>query len=466
MTGSDEEPDPLLGSVVGGKYQIDRVIGRGGMGAVYQATNTSIGKRVALKFLDRDASRDTDAVTRFQREAEAASAVESAHIVQIFDSGSDEGRPYLVMELLRGEDLRARIRREGRLELAEAIHIAAQTLRALARAHTAGIVHRDLKPDNVFLADRDDDPMFVKIVDFGISKVSRQAATVDTLTRRGTVLGTAFYMSPEQAQAFSDIDGRADLWSLGAILYESLAGRPPHTGTAYEAVLVKICTVDADDIRKHAPDVPEAIAKVIAKAIARDRSERFQTAEEFHDALALAVPGLVATDPLSNRKRLASISGDDLERSSSASTPRITTDEGAAVRPRHKDTSRARAVVAALVAALGAFALTAFLMARSSAPADDARAAGRSPSPEPPAATPTPAPTAAHATPKVQPVSPAPDAGATEPAKKSAKPSSRVVTRPHRVAPTPAKTGASKPTQPKVQKKGVVGGLELNTSGP
>ena len=168
------------------------------MGAVYRATHTAIGKRVALKFLDHNAARDSDSVTRFQREAEAASAVESAHIVQIFDSGTGPGgRPYLVMELLNGEDLRARLRREGRVPLAEVVHIAGQVLRALGRAHAAGIVHRDLKPDNVFLCQRDDDPMFVKIVDFGISKVASRTATANTLTQRGTVLGTAFYMSPE-----------------------------------------------------------------------------------------------------------------------------------------------------------------------------------------------------------------------------------------------------------------------------
>ncbi|MEB2311359.1 MAG: serine/threonine-protein kinase [Polyangiaceae bacterium] len=286
MTDRDPEDDPLVGASVG-KYRISDRIGRGGMGAVYRAVNTEIGKRVALKFLDREAARDLDAVSRFQREAEAASAVDSAHIVQIFDSGrAPDGRPFLVMELLTGEDLRARLRREGRLALPVALRIADGVLRGLARAHEAGIVHRDLKPDNVFLCRRDDDPMFVKIVDFGISKVQRAEAAADTLTRRGTVLGTAFYMSPEQAQAFPDIDGRADLFSLGAILFEALAGRPPHTGSVYEAVLVALCTKDAPDVRSFAPEVPEAVARVIARALARDGAERFQSAEDFLAALA------------------------------------------------------------------------------------------------------------------------------------------------------------------------------------
>jgi len=224
------------------KYEIVRVIGRGGMGTVYEAVNTAIGKRVAMKFIDADTVNNADAVARFQREAQAASAVESAHIVDIFDSGiSEEGQPYIVMELLRGEDLGHRIKRCGRVELAEAVHITAQILRGLARAHKAGIVHRDLKPDNIFLVDRDDDPSFAKILDFGISKVRRRGETpVNTLTRQGTVLGTPFYMSPEQAQAQPDVDARSDLWAVGAILYECLTGRPPYTGATYEQVIVNI----------------------------------------------------------------------------------------------------------------------------------------------------------------------------------------------------------------------------------
>src|SRR5687768_14748969 len=151
MSGSDEDDSEvgrLVGTTVADKYRIDRLIGRGGMGAVYQATHLSIGKRVALKFLDRQAARDNDSATRFQREAEAASAVESAHIVHIFDSGLSDGVPFLVMELLSGEDLRGRLRRDGRLPLDDALRITAQVLRALSRAHDAGIIHRDLKPDN------------------------------------------------------------------------------------------------------------------------------------------------------------------------------------------------------------------------------------------------------------------------------------------------------------------------------
>ena len=292
-TGSGAE-EALLGRVVAGKYRIDRLLGSGGMGAVFQATNLSIEKRVALKFLKRDAVRDPGATERFQREALAASLVESSHIVQIFDSGtSEEGLPFLVMELLTGEDLRARLSREGRLPVQIAATVGAQVLRALVRAHAAGIVHRDLKPDNVFLCERDDGSLHVKIVDFGVSKLSG-GAKLDTLTRRGTVLGTAFYMSPEQAQAFSDVDGRTDLFGLGAILYECLAARPPHVAPTYEAVLIAICTKQPEDICLLAPHVPRSLADVIHRALATERSQRYASAQAMLDALNAALP----TSPL------------------------------------------------------------------------------------------------------------------------------------------------------------------------
>ena len=234
--------------------------------------------------------------------------VESAHIVHIFDSGTaEDGSPFLVMELLSGEDLRARLKRETRMAVADSIHVVGQVLRALARAHAAGIVHRDLKPDNVFLCRHDDDAMFVKIVDFGISKITRRNATADTFTRRGVVLGTAFYMSPEQAQAFRDIDGRSDLFSVGAILFEMLSGRPPHNGTVYEAVLIDICTKDAPDIRSLVPEIPEGLAAVIARALERERDARYQDANDFYDALSMAAPGLLRTGGLgAPRARLSS----------------------------------------------------------------------------------------------------------------------------------------------------------------
>jgi len=358
---TESELRALIGTTVVGKYRVDRLIGRGGMGAVFQATNLAIGKRVALKFLDHDAARNGEACLRFQREAEAASMAESAHIVQIFDSGvSEAGLPFLVMELLTGEDLRARLRRERRLSVPLALGIVSQILRALLRAHEAGIVHRDLKPDNVFLCARDDDPSFVKIVDFGISKVAR-ARSADTLTSRGTVLGTAFYMSPEQAQSFSDIDGRTDLFSVGALLFEMLCGHPPHSGRTYEAVLIAICTNDAVDVRTQAPDVPEPVAKIVSRALERDRARRFQTAAEFLSAIAELEQNVTTDGPFWVTPSVGEAS---LGRGRVADSP-----------PR----KRYGTFVWGLVATVAGFGLTAYLVGRGRAP----QGAERGPAPEP-----------------------------------------------------------------------------------
>ncbi|MFO0611416.1 MAG: serine/threonine-protein kinase [Polyangiaceae bacterium] len=294
---SGEVGSPSARELVGrtiGKYEIVRAIGGGGMGRVYEGINTTIGKRVALKFIEKEAVSG-DSFARFQREAQAASAVESAHIVEIFDAGeTDDGQPFIVMELLRGEDLGHRIRRLGKLELAEALQITAQILRGLHRAHEVGIIHRDLKPDNVFILDRDDDQIFAKIVDFGVSKMSRKGvARSTTITQEGTVLGTPLYMSPEQAQAQSDVDGRSDIYSVGAILYEMLAGKPPHGGATYEQVIVNICMKDAEDVRKFTPGVPEDVWRVMARALTRDRDARIPTASAFLDELIAGSDGIL-----------------------------------------------------------------------------------------------------------------------------------------------------------------------------
>ena len=342
-----DDLDALVGSVVVGKYRVDRVLGRGGMGAVFSATNATIGKRVALKFLTREAARDKSATQRFQREAEAAGVIESEHIVHVFDSGTTEdGLPFLVMELLSGEDLRSLLQREGMLSVPQAVDIATQVLRGLVRAHAAGIVHRDLKPDNVFLCRRDDGSTLAKIVDFGISKLSN-GRSAKTLTRRGTVLGTAYYMAPEQAQAAEGVDHRADLYGVGTILFEMLAGRPPHVAPTHEAVLVAICTKDAPDVRSLRPDTPTALARVVERALARDRDARIGSAEEFLEELGGA-PSRAAARALTAKSIEAPLVSSTTERR------RIGT---------------RRTVVAGVIAALLGFTLTAVLVARAKRPA-------------------------------------------------------------------------------------------------
>jgi serine/threonine protein kinase len=292
--------EALVGKTIAGRYILRGLLGHGGMGAVYEAEHVGLGKRAAIKFVDPEFATDEKVVARFAREARAMSAIESAHIVTVFDAGTEDGRPYLVMELLRGEDLGQRLRRLTRIPLGEAMHVIAQVLKGLARAHAAGIVHRDLKPDNVFLVKGDTDPLFAKIVDFGISKIERPRDTTSplALTGRGTVLGTPFYMSPEQAQASPDVDRRTDLYSVGAILFECLTGRPPHTGESYEQVILSICMRDAPEVRSIEPSVPAPISAFVARALARDRAKRFASAEAMLAALHEVAPEERARVPL------------------------------------------------------------------------------------------------------------------------------------------------------------------------
>lgn len=316
---ADAATDSRVGTTVG-KYTITRLIGVGGMGRVYEGKHESLGKRFALKFIDRE-NVSEESFARFEREAKAASSVESPHIVDVVDVGTTaDGLPYIVMELLRGEDLGQMLRRSGQLEIEATLRIVAQVLRGLVRAHAVGIVHRDLKPDNVFLVDRDDEEWFVKILDFGVSKIPKEHASVRTLTREGVVLGTLVYMSPEQAQAMPDVDERSDLWAIGAILYECLAGRPAFTGATYESVIVSICTQDPPDLAVYRSHIPAGLASIVKRALSRDRTERFATAKEMLDALVVESGGVLPISMKSDSmRRPRSQSGS----SSSGSSPRL-----------------------------------------------------------------------------------------------------------------------------------------------
>ncbi len=285
----------MLGSTIGGKYKLERLLGVGGMGGVFAATPlVGATKQVAIKILSvvDPASRERIA-GRFAREARAVTALKCPHIVTVLDAGSEDARPYLVMELLEGEDLGQRLKRETRLPLADALHVTAQVLVALGTAHQAGIVHRDLKPDNVFLSKRDDDVAFCKLLDFGMTKFLplREGQTLAlALTKKGMAVGTPYYMAPEQARARDDVDGRVDLWALGAILFECLAGRPPFVGPTQEQILIAVCTTDAPDIRALRPEVPSKVAKIITRALARERDQRFANAWEMLAAIVDAAP--------------------------------------------------------------------------------------------------------------------------------------------------------------------------------
>jgi serine/threonine protein kinase len=277
------------------------------MGVVYEAEAIAGGERFAVKVLDREWTKDTAVVSRFAREGRAATAAANDHIVRVLDGGTEDGCPYLVMELLQGEDLGKRLRKQRTLPIDVALRVADQVLSGLQAAHAHGVVHRDLKPDNVFLIHEkrgSDDADFAKIVDFGMSKIERaQGGTAPiALTRRGVILGTPLYMSPEQARAAPDLDARSDLYSLGAMIFECLAGRPPHVGPTYEQILIAICTDDAPDVRRWRPEVSRELAAFVARALAREPSDRFQDAASMRDALR-AIAAVPSIDPRVLRRR-------------------------------------------------------------------------------------------------------------------------------------------------------------------
>jgi serine/threonine-protein kinase len=269
------------------------------MGVVYEAEALSGGERFAVKILDREHTRDDKVVARFAREGRAASAAKNEHIVRVLDGGTEAGCPFLVMELLRGEDLGKRLRRERRIGMREALGIVDQVLEGLTAAHARGIVHRDLKPDNVIVVDG-----VAKIVDFGMSKIERPPGGTKPmeLTRKGVVLGTPLYMSPEQARALPELDARSDLYSVGAILFECLTGRPPHVGETYEQIMLAICMNKAPDVRRWAPEVPAEVASFVAKSLETEPDARWQTAEEMLTALRKAA-GAPLVDPRDLKRR-------------------------------------------------------------------------------------------------------------------------------------------------------------------
>jgi serine/threonine-protein kinase len=285
--------DPRIGTLIGGKYRLTKVLGRGAFGAVFEGLNTELEKRVAVKLIEPEYVRNEEVVARFRNEAKAASRVESEHIVQVFDVGSDDAHGlFMVMELLHGEDLAQRLDRELKFNPALAVHIAVQACRGLAKAHAAGVVHRDLKPANIFLVTREDGSLLVKLVDFGISKLLFEEKVIPgrELTRAGTTVGTPNYMSPEQTRG-GDIDGRTDVWALGALLFEMLAGVPayPHEAT-YEQTVIAIATEPEPDISTTAPWVPKELAAVVKQALTRDLDKRIQDCTTFAKLLSEAMP--------------------------------------------------------------------------------------------------------------------------------------------------------------------------------
>jgi serine/threonine-protein kinase len=336
-----EPPEPapeereLIGQTLDGKYLVVRLLGRGGMGAVYEARNVATHKRVAVKVLSSpELAQHPELVRRFFQEARAGAIVESEHVVQVYDSGWDAAsrNPYMVMELLEGEDLESVMRRLRVLPPATAAKIVLQVATGLAKAHAAGIIHRDIKPANVYLVQRESGELVVKLLDFGVAKVRVQhfQETQAGLTRTGSLLGTPLYMSPEQAKGRSGVDARSDVWSLGVMLYELLSGRIPYTeASTLGELIISICTEEIPLLQDLAPWVPAELAEVTHRAISRDVDKRYADAAALRDALL----ALVADGPRLTGEMLVTLS----ESQRGQVAPRFEVSDSGMLRARSRD---------------------------------------------------------------------------------------------------------------------------------
>jgi eukaryotic-like serine/threonine-protein kinase len=286
VAGGMSQQAPSPGNLVAGRYRLEQLLVQGGMGNVWRAHHISLNAPVAIKFISPLIAEDEEALGRFMLEAQSAAALRSSHIVQVFDFGIDDGTPFITMELLHGESLAERLRRLGTLTAVDTGRILSQVARGIHYAHTTGIVHRDLKPDNIFLSTEGDHEV-AKVLDFGIAKATTKELRGQTPaeTRAGALLGSPFYVSPEQAEGNRDIDHRSDLWALGIIVFECLTGKRPFEGASLGSLLVKICTHPSprpSDVGK----VPTGFDAWFLRATEKDRTRRFQSARELVDGYA------------------------------------------------------------------------------------------------------------------------------------------------------------------------------------
>jgi len=290
--------------VVAGKYRIERVAGEGGMGIVFEAHHLLFNERVALKVLFAEAATKDSAIERFAREVQAAARIKSPHVAHVMDAGAlENGLPFLAMEFLNGEDLGQLLeKRRGALPVEEAANYILQALEAVGQAHALGIVHRDLKPPNLFVTEQPDGSHILKILDFGISKITKtKAQRRDKILTGGgaAVLGSPAYMSPEQLRDASRIDHRADIWSLGVVMYELISGVLPFDADGVGELFAAILERDPVPLREKNPVAPEGVEEIVARCLKRNPDERFQSAGEF--ALALAPYASKEWRPIADR---------------------------------------------------------------------------------------------------------------------------------------------------------------------
>jgi serine/threonine protein kinase len=272
------------GTVLGDRYRLERPIGHGSTGTVYEAEHFPLGRRVAVKVMHPELVQRADVMTRFEREAKTASSLGHPNIIEIHDFAYlPSGVPFIVFEHLTGRDLATDFAREGPQRVDKMLRVLAHVCRGLGKAHAEGVVHRDIKPENLFLTNRAGDPFFVKLLDFGVSKV--ELLGTERLTRSGTVVGTPFYMSPEQCRAAKDIDHRSDIFSLGVVIYTAFTGHRPFQSDQYARLVRQIMTAAPPPIAHSRPDVPLLLSDLAQRMLAKDPSHRPQSCEEILSVL-------------------------------------------------------------------------------------------------------------------------------------------------------------------------------------
>src|SRR5262245_5037820 len=435
--------DPSGEQVLAGKYRLLHQLGKGGMGAVWLAQHLTLHSPVAIKLIDTSIANHPEALARFMREARAAAALRSPHVVQILDHGVDGGTPYIAMELLEGETLAARLRKVGRLSPEDTARILTHTARAVARAHEVGIVHRDLKPDNIYLIENEEEEL-AKVLDFGIAKstVVGLGASAVADTRTGALMGTLHYMSPEQAEGVKSVDFRTDIWAMGVIAFECLLGRRPFEGETIGTLVLDLCSRPLP-IPSQFGAVPAGFDAWFARVCARDPAARFASAR----------------DAAADLRRICQARGIAPEEKEAPRLPA----EGVRTKLVHPEGPRLNGKVlgigiAAAVAAVGAIVF-AFGRSGESAPAP-ASVSAPVVQPSVPAATapvpkPTPAPVPAAAVPEPVPPPPAPVAAEPPPAAPSRAKPDPAAERPRRRAekapspkPAPRPAASAEPKAP------------------
>ncbi len=427
---------PDKGLVVAGRYRLERPLASGGMGSVWVATHLGLDAQVAVKFMSEEVASAPSGRARFEREAKAAARLTSPHVVRATDYGVEEGTPFMVMELLAGESLDARLKAVEHLDADVVARVLRQVTKGLAEAHGQGIVHRDLKPANIFLA-RVGDEEIAKVLDFGIAKETNKALVQDDDTKSGTLLGSPQHMSPEQARG-GDVDARSDLWSLGVVAFRALTGKRPFAGSNMADVVAKIC-VDPIPMPSEARfELGTAFDPFFERAFSRNPTLRFQTARELADAFDEAAGHRSdASLPLSRSRGAEALAPRAestlglMARASSVDTVELTNTGTTQDRPAPPAPRKTPLKVGLALVALGALAAGTvfFIESRGHAPAADPGAATA-----PSTAAPPPAPTSAPE---------APGASASVSTSASAVPPRRAV--PPRAAPRPAPKRPSDP---------------------